>query len=56
MHLSFPFRFDSRGLTAEAPDDDAYIRELEALVAEFLAEIDERVAKLQALYRQAEAA
>ena len=28
MHLSFPFRFDPRGLTAEAPDDDAYIRDL----------------------------
>jgi phage baseplate assembly protein W len=28
MHPSFPYRFDSRGLTAEAQDDDAYLREL----------------------------
>jgi phage baseplate assembly protein W len=28
MHVSHPFRFDSRGLTAEAPDEDAYVRGL----------------------------
>ncbi len=28
MHVSFPIRFDERGLTAAAPDDDAYVRDL----------------------------
>lgn len=38
------------------PRDDPYIRELNAMVRDFLAEIDERVAKLRRAYAQREAA